>query len=319
MEEKNTDSIEENINMPGEDGEVQSIDNREETHSDLHNVIYVQSMFENWFLDYASYAILDRALPDVGDGLKPVQRRILYSMYELEDGRYNKVANIVGNTMKYHPHGDASIASAIVQLGQKELAIDPQGNWGNIFTGDSAAAARYIEARLTKLALEVVFNPKTTPWQKSYDGRNREPICLPIKFPLLLAQGVEGIAVGLATKILPHNFIELIDASIAILENKPFELYPDFPTGGCIDVSKYNDGAAGSKIRNRAKISIQDNKTLIISEIPYGTNTIDLIKKSITPQIERGKLKIKKIDDNTAKTAEIIIHLYPGTSPEIGR
>ncbi|HNW68000.1 MAG TPA: DNA gyrase/topoisomerase IV subunit A [Bacteroidales bacterium] len=316
MEENKKDGMDDNDVTSNDESKNHLIVDNGAQHSDLHNVIYVQSMFENWFLDYASYAILDRALPDVGDGLKPVQRRILYSMYELEDGRYNKVANIVGNTMKYHPHGDASIASAIVQLGQKELTIDPQGNWGNIFTGDSAAAARYIEARLTKLALEVVFNPKTTPWQKSYDGRNREPICLPIKFPLLLAQGVEGIAVGLATKILPHNFNELLDASIAILENKPFELFPDFPTGGSIDVGKYNDGAAGSRIRNRAKISIQDNKTLIISEIPYGTNTIDLIKKSITPQIERGKLKIKRIDDNTAKTAEIIIHLYPGTSPD---
>src|SRR5574344_2531924 len=214
------------------------------TYSDneitTHKTTSIRGMFQDWFLDYASYVILERAVPHINDGLKPVQRRILHSMRELEDGRYNKVANIVGNTMKYHPHGDMAISDAMVQIGQKELLIDMQGNWGNIFTGDSAAAARYIEARLTKLALEVVFNPKTTPWQKSYDGRNREPICLPIKFPLLLAQGVEGIAVGLATKILPHNFIELIDASIAILENKPFELYPDFPTGGCIDVSKYN-------------------------------------------------------------------------------
>lgn len=315
MEDKNTDKTDLRDEIESDDKELQS-DGTETTHSDLHNVIYVQSMFENWFLDYASYAILDRALPDVADGLKPVQRRILHSMNELEDGRYNKVANIVGNTMKYHPHGDSSIGSAIVQLGQKELVIDTQGNWGNIFTGDPAAAARYIEARLTKFALDVVFNPKTTLWQKSYDGRNREPVCLPMKFPLLLAQGVEGIAVGLATKILPHNFIELLDASVAILENKPFELFPDFPTGGCIDVSKYNDGALGGKIRNRAKISIQDNKTLIISEIPYSTNTIDLIQKSITPQIEKGKLKIKKIDDNTAKTAEIVLHLQPGTSPD---
>lgn len=285
-------------------------------HSDLHNIIYVQSMFENWFLDYASYAILDRALPDVADGLKPVQRRILHSMFELEDGRYNKVANIVGNTMKYHPHGDASIADAIVQLGQKELTIDTQGNWGNIFTGDPAAAPRYIEARLTKLALEVVFNPKLTQWQKSYDGRNKEPIALPMRFPLLLAQGVRGIAVGMATFILPHNFNELLDASIAVLEHKPFQLFPDFPTGGYIDVSKYNDGKQGSRIRNRAKISIQDNKTLVISEIPYGTNTSDLIKKSLTPAIENGKLKILKIDDNTSKNVEIVLHLKPGTSPD---
>src|SRR5574344_2262411 len=254
MEEKNTDSIEENINMPGEDGEVQSIDNGEETHSDLHNVIYVQSMFENWFLDYASYAILDRALPDVGDGLKPVQRRILYSMYELEDGRYNKVANIVGNTMKYHPHGDASIYGATVQLGQKELMIDTQGNWGNILTGDGAAAARYIEARLSKFALEVAFDYQTTTFHPSYDGRNHEPDTLPIKFPLLLAQGAEGIAVTLACIILPHNFNELIDCSINILQNKPFTLYPDFITGGMIDVSKYNDGIRGGKLVVRAKI-----------------------------------------------------------------
>ncbi|MBQ4355049.1 MAG: DNA gyrase/topoisomerase IV subunit A [Bacteroidales bacterium] len=282
----------------------------------MRNVVYVQSMFENWFLDYASYAILDRALPDVYDGLKPVQRRILHSMSELEDGRMNKVANIVGNTMKYHPHGDASIADAIVQLGQKELTIDTQGNWGNIYTGDPAAASRYIEARLTKFALEVVFNPKITQWKLSYDGRNKEPIQLPIRFPLLLAQGVKGIAVGMATKILPHNFNELLDASVAVLENKPFELYPDFPTGGSIDVSKYADGTLGGKVISRAKISIQDNKTLVITEIPYGTNTVDLIQNSITPAIEKGKLKIRKIDDQTSKGVEIVLHLQPGTSPD---
>lgn len=282
----------------------------------LHNVVYVQSMFENWFLDYASYTILDRALPDVLDGLKPVQRRILHSMDELEDGRYNKVANIVGNTMKYHPHGDAAIGDAIVQLGQKELTIDTQGNWGNIYTGDPAAAPRYIEARLSKFAIEVVFNHKITQWMLSYDGRNKEPVQLPIRFPLLLAQGVKGIAVGMATNILPHNFNELIDASIAILEHKPFQLYPDFPTGGLIDVSKYNDGLLGGKIINRAKISIQDNKTLVITEIPFGKNTIDLIENSISPAIAKGKLKIRKIDDNTAKGAEIILHLQPGTSPD---
>lgn len=290
--------------------------NNELETSDLHKIIYVQSMFKEWFLDYASYVILDRALPDVYDGLKPVQRRILHSMDELEDGRYNKVANIIGNTMKYHPHGDQSIGAALVQLGQKRLVVDTQGNWGNILTGDSAAAPRYIEARLSKLAIEVVFNHKTTEWQSSYDGRNREPVALPIKFPLLLAQGVEGIAVGLSTKILPHNFNELIDASIDILEGKDFEIYPDFPTGGSEDVSKYNDGAQGGKIRNRAKISIVDNKTLVITEIPYGTTTEKLIQDSITPAIEKGKLKIKKIDDNTAKNAEIYLHLQPGVSPD---
>ena len=284
--------------------------------TDLHNIVHVQSMFENWFLDYASYVILDRALPDVLDGLKPVQRRILHSMDELEDGRYNKAANIIGNTMKYHPHGDRSIGDAMVQLGQKLLVIDTQGNWGNLLTGDSAAAPRYIEARLSKFALEVVFNHKTTDWQRSYDGRNKEPIVLPIKFPLLLAQGVEGIAVGLNTKILPHNFNELIDASIAILENRDFEIFPDFPTGGYADVSKYNDGMRGGKIRNRAKITIYDKKMLIINEIPYGTNTTKLIKDSITPAIEKGKLKIKKIDDNTAENVEILLHLYPGVSPD---
>ncbi|HQQ21724.1 MAG TPA: DNA gyrase subunit A, partial [Bacteroidales bacterium] len=270
----------------------------QEQDSDLHQVKHVQSMFEDWFIDYASYVILDRAIPDLLDGLKPVQRRILHSMDELEDGRYNKVANIIGNTMKYHPHGDQSIGDAIVQLGQKLLTIDTQGNWGNIYTGDSAAAPRYIEARLSPFAKEVCFNHKTTEWKLSYDGRNKEPISLPIKFPLLLTQGVEGIAVGLNTKILPHNFNELIDASIAVLKGEDFEIYPDFQTGGSIDVSRYNDGMRGGRVRVRAKISILDKRTLVITEIPFGTTTTALINESIAPAIERGKLKIRKIDDN---------------------
>lgn len=286
----------------------------EEEKGSMMNVVHVGSIFENYFLDYASYVNLNRAIPEVIDGLKPVQRRILHSMDELEDGRYNKVANIIGNTMKYHPHGDASIGDALVQLGQKGLLIDTQGNWGNILTGDEAAAPRYIEARLSKFAIDVVFNHKTTEWQLSYDGRNKEPVTLPVKFPLLLAQGTEGIGVSIATKILPHNFNELLDASVAILEGKDFEIYPDFPTGGYVDVNKYNEGVNG-KILNRAKISIVDKKTLVITEIPYGTNTTDLIQ-SITPQIEKGKLKIKKIDDNTASQAEILLHLYPGVSPD---
>lgn len=298
--------------LPEEEPEESLQDNT----SDLHQVIHVQTMYENWFLDYASYVILDRAVPDIIDGLKPVQRRILHSMDELEDGRFNKAANIIGNTMKYHPHGDRSIGDAMVQLGQKMLTIDTQGNWGNIYTGDSAAAPRYIEARLSKFALEVCFNHKTTDWKLSYDGRNKEPITLPVKFPLLLAQGVEGIAVGLNTKILPHNFLELIDSSIAILNNQDFEIYPDFPTGGSVDVSRYNDGARGGKIRNRAKISIIDKKMLVINEIPFGTNTTNLIADSIAPAIEKGKLKIKKIDDNTAATVEIVLHLHPGVSPD---
>ncbi len=290
----------------------------EETYSngdDLHKILHIDSMFENWFLEYASYTILDRAVPEISDGLKPVQRRILHSMWELEDGRYNKVANLIGNTMKYHPHGDASIGDALVQLGQKELLIDQQGNWGNILTGDRAAAPRYIEARLSKFALDVVFNPKTTKWKQSYDGRNKEPIVLPMKFPLLLAQGVDGIAVVLASKILPHNFNELIDASIAVLKNKPFELYPDFITGGMIDVAKYNDGLRGGKVRVRAKISILDKKTLVISEIPFSTTTSSLIE-SIIQANEKGKIKIRKIDDNTSSDVEILIHLTPGVSPD---
>lgn len=272
-------------------------------------------MYEDWFLDYASYVILERAIPSIFDGLKPVQRRILHSMRELEDGRYNKVANVVGNTMKYHPHGDASITDAMVQIGQKELLIDTQGNWGNILTGDRAAAARYIEARLTKFALEVVYNPKTTHWQPSYDGRNREPIDLPVKFPLLLAQGVEGIAVGLSTKILPHNFIELIDASIAHLRGRKFQLFPDFQTGGLIDVADYNDGLRGGKVRIRAKIAQVDKSTLRISEIPFSTTTGSLID-SILKANDKGKIKVKKIEDNTAATVEILIHLQAGTSPD---
>ena len=275
----------------------------------------VAGLYKDWFLDYASYVILDRAIPSVYDGFKPVQRRIMHSMRELEDGRYNKVANIVGNTMKYHPHGDASITDAMVQIGQKELLIDTQGNWGNIFTGDSAAAARYIEARLTPFALEVVFNPKTTHWAKSYDGRNNEPVDLPVKFPLLLAQGVEGIGVGLSTKILPHNFNELIDASVAYLKGKKFELYPDFITGGLLDVSEYNDGERGGKVRARAKIIKSDKHTLTITELPYGKNTGELID-SIVKATERGKIKIKKIEDNTSDKVEILIHLPSDASPD---
>ncbi len=275
----------------------------------------VSGLYKDWFLDYASYVILDRAIPSVYDGLKPVQRRIMHSMRELEDGRYNKVANIVGNPMKYHPHGDASITDAMVQIGQKELLIDTQGNWGNIYTGDSAAAARYIEARLTPFALEVVFNPKTTEWTKSYDGRNNEPIDLPVKFPLLLAQGVEGIGVGLSTKIMPHNFNELINASVAYLKGKKFELFPDFLTAGYLDVSEYNDGHRGGKIRARAKITQTDKHTLVISELPYSKTTTDLID-SILKANEKGKIKIKKIEDNTSDKVEILIHIHNDVSPD---
>ena len=276
---------------------------------------HLSGMYQSWFLDYASYVILERAVPHINDGLKPVQRRILHSMKRLDDGRYNKVANIVGHTMQFHPHGDASIGDALVQLGQKDLLIDCQGNWGNILTGDSAAAPRYIEARLSKFALETVFNPKTTQWQASYDGRNREPVTLPVKFPLLLAQGVEGIAVGLSSKILPHNFNELLDASISYLKGEEFALYPDFQTGGYIDVSKYNDGERGGSVKIRAKISKQDNKTLVISEIPYGRTTSSLIE-SILKANDKGKIKIKKVDDNTAKNVEILVHLAPGVSSD---
>lgn len=283
--------------------------------SDDSRIVGLSGLYESWFLDYASYVILERAVPEVSDGLKPVQRRILHSMKEMDDGRYNKVANIIGNTMKYHPHGDASIRDALVQLGQKDLLIDMQGNWGNIYTGDPAAAPRYIEARLSPFAREVVFNAKTTKWLLSYDGRNKEPDTLPIKFPLLLAQGVEGIAVGLASKILPHNFIELIDASIAHLQGKSFELFPDFITGGMADVSRYNDGLRGGKVRIRARISKLDKKTLIISELPFTTTTNSLID-SIIQANDKGKIKIKKIEDNTAEDVEILIKLGSGVSPD---
>ncbi|MBQ4398849.1 MAG: DNA gyrase/topoisomerase IV subunit A [Bacteroidales bacterium] len=286
-----------------------------QAHEDDYHVIPLKGMFENWFLDYASYVILERAVPAIEDGLKPVQRRILHSMDELDDGRFNKVANIVGNTMKYHPHGDASIGDALVQLAQKDLLMDTQGNFGNILTGDDAAAPRYIEARLSKFAKEVVFNHKTTDWTRSYDNRNAEPVSLPVKFPLLLAQGTEGIAVGLASKFLPHNFNELIDASIAYLRDEPFTLYPDFPTGGLMDVTNYNDGLRGGKVRIRARISQQDKKTLVISEIPYGTTTGSVIE-SIVKCNDKGKIKIKKIDDNTAEQCEIVIYLNPGVSPD---
>ena len=282
---------------------------------DDFRVIPLTGLIDNWFIDYASSVILDRAVPEINDGFKPVQRRILHSMKELEDGRYNKVANIVGNTMKYHPHGDASIGDALVNLGQKDLLIDTQGNWGNVLTGDPAAAPRYIEARLSKFALDVVYNPKTTEWKFSYDGRNKEPVTLPVKFPLLLAQGAMGIAVGLKCEILPHNFNELIDASIAYLRDEPFELYPDFRTGGMIDVRSYNDGERGCKVQVRAKITQLDKKTLVITEIPYGTTTGSLIE-SITKAGEKGQIKIRRVDDNTSRNAEIVIHLASGVSPD---
>ena len=293
-------------------------DNLPENNDDnkLHNVTTLGGLYENWFLDYASYVILDRAVPHINDGLKPVQRRILHSLKEMDDGRFNKAANVIGNTMKYHPHGDASIGDAMVQLGQKNLLIDCQGNWGDPITGDSAAAPRYIEARLSKFANEVVFNPDTTVWQASYDGRNKEPITLPVKFPLLLAQGAEGIAVGLATKILPHNFIELIDASIGVLQGVRPNLLPDFPTGGLADASAYNEGQRGGKVRVRAKIVERDKKTLAITEIPFSTTTGSLIDSVITAN-DKGKIKIKKIEDNTAKDVEIMIHLAPGISPDV--
>ena len=278
-------------------------------------LVKVTGMYKDWFLDYASYVILERAVPAIADGLKPVQRRILHSMRELDDGRYNKVANIVGHTMQYHPHGDASISDAMVQIGQKDLLIDTQGNWGNILTGDSAAASRYIEARLSRFALEVVYSPKVTQWQLSYDGRKKEPIHLPVKFPLLLAQGGEGIAVGLSTKILPHNFIELINASIKHLKGRRFELYPDFPTGGVMDIGQYNDGLRGGKIRVRAKVSQIDKNTLVIREIPFSTTTSSLID-SILKANDKGKIKIKRIEDNTAAEVEILIHLPANISPD---
>lgn len=295
----------------------------EEQHSDYKPVNrfdaavvhHLSGMYQSWFLDYASYVILERAVPHIEDGLKPVQRRILHSMKRMDDGRYNKVANIVGHTMQFHPHGDASIGDALVQLGQKDLLIDCQGNWGNILTGDRAAAPRYIEARLSKFALEVVFNPKTTDWQLSYDGRNKEPITLPVKFPLLLAQGAEGIAVGLSSKVLPHNFVELCDAAIHYLKGEPYTLYPDFPTGGAIDVSKYNDGQRGGSLKVRARIEKVDSKTLAIRGIPYSKNTATLID-SITKAVEKGKIKARKIEDNTAAEVEILVHLAPGVSSD---
>lgn len=288
------------------------LDNHEEPQD---SITRVTGMYKDWFLDYASYVILERAVPAIEDGFKPVQRRIMQSMKDLDDGRYNKVANIVGHTMQYHPHGDASIADAMVQIGQKDLLIDTQGNWGNILTGDSAAASRYIEARLSKFALDVVYNPKITEWQASYDGRRKEPINLPVMFPLLLAQGGEGIAVGLSTKILPHNFIELIDASIKHLKGKRFTIYPDFPTAGIVDVSNYNDGMRGGKVRVRAKIAPLNKNTLVISEIPFATNTSSLID-SILKANGKGKIKIKKIEDNTAADVEILVHLPSGISPD---
>lgn len=305
------------VNMSDENNEIH------EEHSDYkpaetlnENIKHqLTGMYQSWFLDYASYVILERAVPHIEDGLKPVQRRILHSMKRLDDGRYNKVANIVGHTMQFHPHGDASIGDALVQLGQKDLLIDCQGNWGNILTGDGAAAPRYIEARLSKFALDVVFNPKTTEWKLSYDGRNKEPITLPVKYPLLLAQGVEGIAVGLSSKILPHNFNELCDASINYLNGEPFKLYPDFQTGGSIDVSKYNDGERGGSVKIRAKITKVDNKTLAVTEIPYGKTTSSVID-SILKAVDKGKIKIRKVDDNTSANVEILIHLAPGTSSD---
>ena len=294
-----------------------------ETHSDYKPadrfdaaaVHHLSGMYKNWFLDYASYVILERAVPHIEDGLKPVQRRILHSMKRMDDGRYNKVANIVGHTMQFHPHGDASIGDALVQLGQKDLLIDTQGNWGNILTGDRAAAPRYIEARLSKFALETVFNPKTTEWQLSYDGRNKEPITLPVKFPLLLAQGAEGIAVGLSSKILPHNLNDICEAAVQYLRNEDFHLYPDFPTGGSIDAAKYNDGQRGGVLKVRAKIEKLDNKTLVIREVPF-TKTANSLQESITKAVEKGKIKVRKVEDMTASEVEIQLHLTPGTSSD---
>ena len=311
----------EDANLTPQDGANENP--QEQAHSsyqpsdvkDSDGNLQLTGMYQHWFLDYASYVILERAVPHLGDGLKPVQRRILHSMKRLDDGRYNKVANIVGHTMQFHPHGDASIGDALVQLGQKELLIDCQGNWGNILTGDDAAAPRYIEARLSKFALDVLFNPKTTEWKLSYDGRNKEPVSLPVKFPLLLAQGAEGIAVGLSAKILPHNFGELCDAAISYLHGEPFCLYPDFLTGGSIDVSRYNDGMRGGNVKVRAKIEKIDNKTLAIREIPFGKTTTSLID-SILKANDKGKIKIRKVDDNTAAGVEILVHLTPGTSSD---
>ena len=307
-----------NNNNPQDDEELtvdQHSDYKPADRFDASAVHHLSGMYKNWFLDYASYVILERAVPHIEDGLKPVQRRILHTMKRMDDGRYNKVANIVGETMKFHPHGDASIGDALVQLGQKDLLIDTQGNWGNILTGDRAAAPRYIEARLSKFALETVFNPKTTEWQLSYDGRNKEPITLPVKFPLLLAQGAEGIAVGLSSKVLPHNFNELCDAAISYLKGKDFHLYPDFPTGGAIDISKYNDGQRGGVVRVRAKIEKLDSKTLVIREVPF-SKTAASLQDSITKAIEKGKIKARKVIDMTARQVEIQVQLAPGVSPD---
>lgn len=310
---------EEDINLDPSSGEGENSGDhfydKEENPESGDTITKVTGMYKDWFLDYASYVILERAVPAIEDGFKPVQRRIMHSLKELDDGRYNKVANVVGHTMQYHPHGDASIGDAMVQIGQKDLLIDTQGNWGNILTGDGAAASRYIEARLSKFGLEVLYSPKITPWQLSYDGRRNEPINLPVKFPLLLAQGAEGIAVGLSTKVLPHNFNELIDASIKILKNKPFTLFPDFPTAGIADVSNYNDGMRGGRVRVRAKISQLDKSTLVITQIPFSTNTTTLID-SILKANEKGKIKVRKIEDNTAADVEILIHLPAGVSPD---
>ena len=301
--------------MSEENLDNKEFENQENEGGIREEINYLPGMYRDWFLDYASYVILERAVPYINDGLKPVQRRIMHAMREMDDGRYNKVANVIGQTMQYHPHGDASIADAIVQLGQKDLLIDTQGNWGNVLTGDRAAAPRYIEARLSKFALEVVFNPKTTDWKLSYDGRKKEPVTLPVKFPLLLAQGVDGIAVGLASKLFPHNFNELIDASISCLKEQDFELMPDFPTGGMADFSRYNDGLRGGSIKVRAKIEKVDNKTLAITEVPFGKTTQTLID-SIIRANDKGKIKVKKIDDNTAENVEIQVHLAPGVSSD---
>ncbi|MBQ2402669.1 MAG: DNA gyrase/topoisomerase IV subunit A, partial [Prevotella sp.] len=291
--------------------EQKNTDYKPTNRFDASVVHHLSGMYQNWFLDYASYVILERAVPHIEDGLKPVQRRILHSMKRMEDGRNNKVANIVGHTMQFHPHGDASIGDALVQMGQKNLLIDCQGNWGNILTGSRAAAPRYIEARLSKFALETLFNHKTTAWQLSYDGRNKEPITLPVKFPLLLAQGADGIAVGLSSKILPHNFNELCDAAVSSLKGEPFQLFPDFQTGGSIDASKYNDGLRGGKVRVRAKIEKLDQKTLVIRDIPFSKTSETLIA-SITSAIEKGKIKARKVEDLTAAEVEILVHLAPG-------
>lgn len=323
-DENNSEENQLDENQEGDDDEIINVDakhfegqhfyeNQEEEGEDV--ITKVTGMYKDWFLDYASYVILERAVPAIEDGFKPVQRRIMHSLKELDDGRYNKVANVVGHTMQYHPHGDASIGDAMVQIGQKDLLIDCQGNWGNILTGDGAAASRYIEARLSKFALEVLYSPKITDWGVSYDGRRAEPNNLPVKFPLLLAQGAEGIAVGLSTKVLPHNFNELIDASIKILKGKPFTLYPDFMTQGIADVSNYNDGLRGGRVRVRAKIAQLDKNTLVITQIPFSTNTTTLID-SILKANDKGKIKIKKIEDNTAADVEILIHLFPGVSPD---